>query len=133
MCGEIVPSNFDSCWSCGSGHDGILEVQVTEAPAEIHDLGSSPLSSDQSESNVDGLPCAVCGSLKILPNVRVCDQGEHSSGSLRLVVYGDPNALIFKDRRYGEITARVCGECGHVELRVPNAANLYRHYLESQR
>ena len=32
---------------------------------------------------------------------------------------------------YKEILGDVCGECGHVELRVHGAAELYRHYLHS--
>jgi hypothetical protein len=44
------------------------------------------------------------------------------------VVYGDPEALIFKDRVYGRLKADICGDCGHVELRVENPGELYEHY-----
>jgi hypothetical protein len=49
-----------------------------------------------------------------------------------VVIYGNPQALLFKDRLYGALSANICGECGHVQLRVANAAKLYEHYLESQ-
>jgi hypothetical protein len=48
-----------------------------------------------------------------------------------VVVFGDPGALVFKDRLYGELWADICGDCGHVELRVANPRQLYRHYRKS--
>ena len=63
--------------------------------------------------------------------VTVQDQGEGSNRNLRVVVCGDPSALIFKDRLYGELKANICGDCGHVELRVANPKELYRHYRRS--
>ncbi len=75
--------------------------------------------------------CEVCGSDKIIPNVRVVDQGEYSDGNLSLVVLGNPDAVIFQDRHYGKITAHVCGECGHVELSVANPRALYQKYLKA--
>ena len=58
----------------------------------------------------------------------ITDQGQGSSGSLRVVVYGHPEAILFKDRRYGQLRADICGECGHVEIWIANAAELYDHY-----
>ena len=57
--------------------------------------------------------------------------GEYSGGTLQVVISGDPSALIFKDRLYGELKANICGDCGHVELRVANPKELYRHYRKS--
>ncbi len=76
--------------------------------------------------------CPRCGSSKLIPDVRVVDQGQASDGHLKVVVYGDPGALIMKDRLYGKLKADICGECGHVDLRVTNPSELYEHYLESQ-
>ena len=61
----------------------------------------------------------------------MADQGEGSDGHLKVVVLGSPQALIFKDRLYGEIVADICGKCGHVELRVTNPKKLYGHYQKS--
>lgn len=75
--------------------------------------------------------CPECGSAKIMFGVTVQDQGQHSSGKLRVLICGDPSAMIFKDRLYGELNADICGDCGHVELRVANPQELYRHYQKS--
>ena len=63
--------------------------------------------------------------------VTVSDQGEYSDGRLKVVVFGDPSALVFKDRLYGELRADICGDCGHVELRVANPEELYGHYRKA--
>jgi hypothetical protein len=52
-------------------------------------------------------------------------------GDLKVVIYGNPEALIFKNRLYGKLTADICGDCGHVELRVENPEELYDHYHEA--
>ena len=82
-------------------------------------------------SRRDKPQCAKCGSTKIIPQARVLDQRQHSSGDLQLVVYGNPEALIFKDRLYGTLTADICGACGHVELRVENFEELFDHYRQT--
>jgi hypothetical protein len=76
--------------------------------------------------------CAECGSSKVVRDVTVFDQGDGSDGELHVVVCGDPDALVFKDRYYGVVGADVCGDCGHMELRVRNPQELYRHYLDSR-
>jgi len=75
--------------------------------------------------------CEVCGSAKIIPEVRIIDQGQYSDRKLHVVICGDAEALIFKDRLYGELKAHICGECGHTELRAVNPKDLYNKYQES--
>jgi hypothetical protein len=60
--------------------------------------------------------------------VTLCDQGDTPDARLKVVIYGDPAVLIFKDRLYGELQADICGDCGHVELRVTDPDALYNHY-----
>ncbi|MCG8652101.1 MAG: hypothetical protein MI861_19840 [Pirellulales bacterium] len=79
------------------------------------------------------LTCAVCGSKKIIPNVRVNDYRQHRAGQLQLVVHGDPEAWLHKDSEFGTITAQVCGDCGHLELKVDNPRQLYDKYRKSKR
>jgi hypothetical protein len=79
------------------------------------------------------LQCAACGSSKIIPDVPVLDRGKSAGRSLEVVVYGDPDALLFKDGHYRQLTADICGECGHAALRVHNPQLLYEHYLASRR
>ncbi len=76
--------------------------------------------------------CPKCGSIKIIPNTRIRDQGQSSDGKLKAFVDADPEALIFKDRLYSMLLADICGECGHVELRVEQPGSLYSHYLQSR-
>jgi hypothetical protein len=47
-------------------------------------------------------------------------------------IEGNPSAWIRKDRLYGELTARICGECGYTELYVSNAGELYEKYLKAK-
>lgn len=72
--------------------------------------------------------CPRCGSAKVMHGVEVLDQGDSSDGQLKVVIYGNPSALFFQDRLYGYLTADICGDCGHVELRVANPDELYKHY-----
>ena len=133
-CRETVPNMFDVCWKCGLDRGGAVAGDSVEQPIEV-DLPDRPeaIAPEPVAPRVRSLQCPVCGSSKVIPQVRIVDQGEQSTGSLRVVIYGDPGALIFKDRLYGELTATICGDCGQVELRVANPGELYRHYLQSRR
>jgi predicted RNA-binding Zn-ribbon protein involved in translation (DUF1610 family) len=77
-------------------------------------------------------PCPKCGSSKIIPSAKILVQRTYSNGWLRVVVDGDPNALIFKDCLYDRLTASICGDCGHVELTVSHLSELYEHYRRSK-
>jgi len=77
--------------------------------------------------------CPACGSDKIIPEVRIVDVCEGGLTDLSVQICGDPDALIFKDRFYGELKAIICGECGHTELKVTNPRELYKKYQESCR
>jgi hypothetical protein len=50
---------------------------------------------------------------------------------LEAAVPGKPSALIFKEMLFSDILADICGDCGHVELRVEAPGSLYEHYLHS--
>jgi hypothetical protein len=65
------------------------------------------------------------------PHVELLE-GDNPTGRLVLRIYGNPNALLFKDRLYSELRAEVCGECGHTELRVVNPREFYEKYQECQ-
>jgi hypothetical protein len=64
--------------------------------------------------------------------IAVSDQGQYSNGQLQVVIHAAPDAWIFKEPLYGDLEADICGECGHVELRVKNANELLRHYVKAQ-
>ncbi len=76
--------------------------------------------------------CPRCGSKKLIRDVTVADQGESSDGTLEVVVFRNPEALIFKDCLTGEIRADICGSCGHIEFRVANPGQLYQHYQKAR-
>lgn len=128
-CGVSVTETFDACWKCGTTRDGLEDADfVTESPEDVEE----ELPSIEASSEPPAVPrCEKCGSEKIIPDVMLVDQGQGSDGALKVVVFGNPEALLFKDRRYGKVQADICGECGHVELRVINPEELLRHYRES--
>lgn len=84
----------------------------------------------------DETVCPKCKSENIIRNVRVMDR-DHYSGdsgaSLSLVVYENPDAMIFKGAHEGSLSAWVCGECGFTQLFLDNPRELYAIYEESRR
>ena len=106
--------------------EAIVAAEVVESPGELN------LDFELQEKHHLQSTCSRCGSTKLIPNVKIVDQGEHANGNLRVVIYGDPQALIFKDAYYENLSADICGDCGHVELRVSNPRALYRKYLTAQ-
>jgi hypothetical protein len=132
QCEITIPAAFDICWKCGSDKQGEIVAFVAEEPPSIDTTDPPEPGPAGPTQNPFGKPrCVVCGSSKMVPEVRVVDQGQQSDGRLYVVVFGDPDAMLFKDRLYGEITADVCGSCGHLQLRVVNPGELYRHYRRS--
>ena len=143
QCGELVPGTFDVCWKCQTTKDGegleqsepvcFPEVFDASKPDEESETAKFLKSLEIDQEKVARSPsaCPRCGSSKMMFGVTVQDQGQSSNGDLRVVVCGDPSALIFKDRLYGELKANICGDCGHVELRVANPKELYRHYRKT--
>ena len=78
--------------------------------------------------------CSKCKSEKVVPKARVMDRGHYSgdAGNLALVVYENPDALIFKGSHKGELYARVCGDCGYTEMYLENPQELYEIYKSTQ-
>ena len=58
------------------------------------------------------------------------DRGDHhSKNDLTVTVYQKPGALMFKGTVYSDVTARVCGNCGFIEL----FATAHKQLLEAAR
>jgi hypothetical protein len=129
QCGEMVPGTFDVCWKCYSASKAEgkpnHEKERDAAEQDAEDVGSG-----DEERLIS--KCSQCGSSEIMYGITVEDQGQHCDGQLRVVVFGDPQALIFKNRLHGRLQADICGQCGHVELRVANPRELYRRYRRSR-
>lgn len=78
------------------------------------------------ETHADITPrCLKCGSDAMVPEVRVVDRGDANSTRLttELGLATKPDAVLFKGEVRFETVARVCGDCGFVELyaREPHA------------
>lgn len=121
-CGESLPGSFELCWKCES--ENTVEVDE-ETAADVVDAAFEDVKAQ--------MRCLACGSTRVIPDAHVADQGQYSSGALRVVVYGDPDALFFKESLYGPCTANVCGDCGHVQLQASNYHALYQHYLRREK
>lgn len=77
--------------------------------------------------------CAKCNSDRIIPRARVVDRGHYNgAGDLNVAVYGNPDALLFKEMHEGNVSARVCGECGFTEFYASNPAELYATFTQSK-
>ena len=135
QCKQSVPGTFDVCWSCGAGRDGTPDPEFKagehEGATEM-DAAKEQLTAGAADTIAPKAPasaCPQCGSTKMMPGVDLFVPGTQWGQSLFAVVYGDPQAILLKDRRLGRMSADICGECGHVELRVEDPAALYQHYL----
>ena len=82
---------------------------------------------------VTDLPCAKCGSTRIVPRARVIDRGHFNAeqGNVRVSAARRPYKL-FKLQEKADVYARVCGACGFTELFVDDPASIYTAYVESQ-
>jgi predicted nucleic-acid-binding Zn-ribbon protein len=76
--------------------------------------------------------CPNCGCTEIIINARILDKREGGDDELRVAVDGKPNAFIFTDTSYGEMTACICSDCGFTEIYTANARELYQKSVRSQ-
>jgi hypothetical protein len=133
QCGQSVPGGFEVCWNCGTSQEGVPDPEFhkerggNDAPLEIWQPREV-----EPVAKRTGRPCPRCGSENIIPNASILGRVGYSDGRISIVVDGDPDAMIFKDRLYDQLTADVCGECGHVELSAVHPNELYEHYLRSK-
>lgn len=79
----------------------------------------------------DARPCPRCGSDSIIPDVRVLDRGDGNARAPQEVgVVKRPEAMLFKDEIRTPVTARVCADCGAVELTATDPDTLWTAHLE---
>jgi hypothetical protein len=86
---------------------------------------------DAEISKLHGVPtagkCPQCGSDKVIPNALVSAADDNT----KAMVMADPQAILFKGWESSDITARICGNCGFVQLFAKNPALLYSVYQQS--
>jgi len=76
--------------------------------------------------------CPKCASAMLLDHLRVLTGGE-SLQHLTVQAYGNPDALVFKERANSKMEATVCGECGYTELYAVDPKSLAKAVAEAGR
>ena len=73
-----------------------------------------------------------CSSERVIPNAIIMDErGDQGNTLLKVFIgYRNPKALTFPGRLDAEVRAHVCGDCGHVEIFVPDAGELWESWLQ---
>lgn len=100
-------------------------TSIVPGPAESGD-SEAEAAFDPSEPR-----CLRCGSDKIIGNTRIDDYRDHGVNAALSIRLGSkhPDAWVFKEPVTAELRADVCGECGHVEVRVGDPARLWAAFL----
>lgn len=123
-CHEEVEDTFNVCWNCGTSHDGVADPDFrSQAPEPTHQLTAPPAK----------LECSRCRSGKIIPAAEIMDSNQqYGSSGVKIKVDRTPEALIFRGAQLVDLRAKVCGECGHVELFVNQPDILWSAYKEQR-
>ena len=83
------------------------------------------------EAHPDLAPrCLKCGSDSVVPDVRLVDyvdQGTRRTAELGIET--KPDAVLFKGEVRVETRARVCGDCGFVEVYAADPAAIWDAYV----
>lgn len=81
----------------------------------------------------DPLVCTRCGSQSVIPRVRVVERGEDGTRrDVQLEIRRRPRALFFKRPARATLMARLCADCGHVEVYADAPRALYTAWLEAE-
>lgn len=81
----------------------------------------------------DPLVCTRCGSQSVIPRVRVVERGEDGTRrDVQLEIRRRPRALFFKRPARSTLMARLCADCGHVEVYADAPRALYTAWLEAE-
>ncbi|MEM7037917.1 MAG: hypothetical protein AAF570_13120 [Bacteroidota bacterium] len=73
--------------------------------------------------------CPKCQSDKIIPDVRIMDEGQYSNKNLRIKIDGGTEGEGPK-RMYMRLRAWICGNCGFAETYVRNQGELWEYWLQ---
>ena len=128
-CGEAIEPQFDACWHCGTQRDGTRLPDFTdESGGEDPPAAAENWAANQATAAGPIAPprgCLRCGSTEIIAGVKVVTYaaGDPTCGRIELMAVEDHERLLFMGRQ-ARLTADVCGQCGHVELRAENVPGL---------
>ena len=125
-CGESVEDTFDVCWKCSTSMDGVEDPSFRPEP----DSRMAARAAHAGPEKMPDEPCSKCGSPRVIRNARLMD---HEGFEAKMVVFGNPSALIFKGREYSELVGDICCDCGHLELKcLGNLDNLWGAYCKRE-
>ncbi len=110
-CGELCEEQFEDCWKCESprGREDSLSGLEVEKPA-------SPMLEVPAAD-----ACPRCGSRRVIPEARIQGLEIHISRF-------SPNTP-WRDTVSGALRARVCTECGRVDLTADNLDSLWNAWI----
>lgn len=75
--------------------------------------------------------CIKCGGDAMIPGVRVIDRGDANARKpAELGLYANPDAILFKNEVRVEAVARVCGDCGFVEIYATRPQALWNAHID---
>ncbi len=75
--------------------------------------------------------CLKCGADAMIPGVRVIDRGESNARSpTELGIQTKPDAMLFKGEVRVTAIARVCGDCGFVEMYATRPGALWDAHVD---
>jgi hypothetical protein len=75
--------------------------------------------------------CLNCGSARLIRGVSLEDSAM-SGGNAKIHAISfatRPEALIFTEKVYGDVTGVVCGQCGYIAFFASNPEELYAQYI----
>jgi predicted nucleic-acid-binding Zn-ribbon protein len=75
--------------------------------------------------------CHKCKSRRIMPELPIYCSTIAVPG-LKIKVFEQPEAILFKHDHIGQIAAWVCGDCGYTEFYTSNAGDLYSVWEKNQ-
>jgi hypothetical protein len=121
------------CWNCSAAAPGAADGKAEDdVAADGHAVLAEPLAPPREMVSAQpARTCSECGSARVIPDLTIADAGQYAAGTVGVVVYGNPDALFFRKPLRGELRAHICGDCGHVELRVANPGDLFERYRRS--
>ena len=71
--------------------------------------------------------CPKCNSTDIIADAKAIDRGDGNvQRDLSIATFGNPDALIFRDKSTTTVSAWVCAACGYVELYADRLGDIRR-------
>ena len=119
---DLIEELKDCIADCG--REGANQAASELTLLNLHRYRTAPYRS--------GGQCPVCGATKTIPDVPIRCIRSNDEANLSSHTGTIPVALII-ERLHPELFADICGDCGHVELKVNNPQDLHNQYLQSKR